>query len=63
MVHLSLECVRCRAAKPLVEFQPVVFDSVILRSDTCAACCREINHLRRTPREVLRKGGANDHAQ
>jgi len=59
MVHLNLQCARCSATKSFIEFQPVVFDSVVLRSDTCAARCREIDCLRRVPREVRKKRGSN----
>jgi hypothetical protein len=48
--HLSVvtyRCARCRAEKPAIEFNPLAEDGILLRSDSCVPCCREIAAIRR----------------
>ncbi len=44
---VTYRCARCGAEKPAAQFQPVSQDGILVRVDSCAACCQEITRIRR----------------
>ena len=44
---VTFRCARCGADKPAAQFQPVSQDHILVRVDSCAACCEEIARIHR----------------